>query len=245
MLIRVDLLPGGDYQDVVILIDVLRSCSVAPLLFDNGLERLALTPSLKQARAAGRESRLLVGERGGLPPEGFNYGNSLAELSRVGFAGDSVIMVSENAPKALGMLAGAREVLLGSLYNAAAVTRTALTLAESSVALVCCGFRGQEDLDDAVAAGMIASLLKSERSSSELGGASRFSMTLFRTFRDPLEALWVSIAGRHLRSLKLDKELAIASLVSHSQTVPRLADSEPRGDAMLYHFEPNRIAMED
>ncbi|MEJ2289765.1 MAG: 2-phosphosulfolactate phosphatase, partial [Deinococcales bacterium] len=71
MRIHTDLTPTGSYRDVVVLIDVLRTCTVAPLLFERGLTELALTPSLRSARAAASEGWLLLGERQGVPAEGF------------------------------------------------------------------------------------------------------------------------------------------------------------------------------
>ncbi len=159
MLINTDLVPSGPYSDVVVLIDVLRTCTVAPILFDQGAVSLSLTTSMRRARAASGSGKTLVGERQGVPPEGFNHGNSPANLARVGLQGREVVMVSENAPRWLEQLGGARQVLLGSLYNAGAVARLAAELASGRIDLVCSGFSGEPDLDDTLAAAVIAGLL--------------------------------------------------------------------------------------
>src|SRR5690606_33610953 len=99
MKINTDLLPSGPYEGVVVLIDVLRTCTVAPLLVDMGVTELALTASLRTAKSAAQEGALLVGERQGVPPEGFNHGNSPVQLASADVAGRSVVMVSENAPR--------------------------------------------------------------------------------------------------------------------------------------------------
>lgn len=98
MKINTDLLPSGPYEGVVVLIDVLRTCTVAPLLLDRGVAELALTPSLRSAKEAAQAGALLIGERQGVPPEGFNHGNSPVQLANAEVAGRSVVMVSENAP---------------------------------------------------------------------------------------------------------------------------------------------------
>lgn len=240
MRIRTDLLPQGSYAgEVVLLVDVLRSCTAAPILFDNGLARLSVTPSLRLARAlAASEGSLLLGERGGMVPEGFNHGNSPAELRRLDLEGRTALMVSENLPKALPHLDGAREVLLASLYNAGAAARLAAHLASStSVAIVCCGFGGQEDLDDAVAAGLLAAELRRVCGAAEPVGATRFAVGLLRAFPDPLAAFWQSVAGRYLRRLEHAEDLAVASLVSHSERVPRLVASEQAERGPVYRFE--------
>ncbi|HNR00050.1 MAG TPA: 2-phosphosulfolactate phosphatase, partial [Trueperaceae bacterium] len=92
MLINTDIVPSGPYSDVVVLIDVLRTCTVAPMLFERGARSLSLTPSMRRARAEAGAGRVLVGERQGVPPEGFNHGNSPANLAQVAVAGLDVVM---------------------------------------------------------------------------------------------------------------------------------------------------------
>ena len=71
MQIHTDLAPAGPYDDVVVLIDVLRTGTLAPMLLDLGLTRFALTGSVRRARqeAESDAAVLLMGERGGFPPE--------------------------------------------------------------------------------------------------------------------------------------------------------------------------------
>ena len=236
MHVRVDLLPTPPYDDVVVLIDVLRSSTVAPLLFENGLDELHVSTKLKLAREYARETgATLLGERGGLPPEGFNYGNSPAELANVHFSGHAVL-VSENAPKMLPQLETARHLLLGSLYNAGAVVNRALELADKHIYLVACGLWGQEDLDDTLAAGYLASCLKQKKPDIKLGGAARLGMSLGRAFADPLEALWYSSAGYFLRKLGAHDDLALASLVSQTEHVPELNSKVIDEHGTLYTF---------
>lgn len=239
MQINTDLIPAGPYRHVVVLIDVLRTCTVAPLLFDRGASQIELTPSLRRALAAGGEGRLLVGERQGVPPEGFNYGNSPAQLAKLDMTGRQVVMVSENAPRWLGLLGDADEVLLGSLINAAAVADLVAGLEPQRVDLVCAGFAGEPDLDDSVAAALIAALLQERMGAAEELGATRFATTLLRALPGPLEALWRSLAGRYLRGIGLEQDLAIAARISTSSSVPRLAGQSPGEPAPLYRFVPS------
>lgn len=240
MQIHVDLLPRSGYRDVVIVIDVLRTCTVAPVLFDRGLTELRLTPSLRVARQAARGATLLIGERSGLPPEGFNYGNSPAELGNIDFGGKHAVLVSENAPAALPGTSEARHVLLGSLYNADAVARVAGQLAPDRVDLVCCGFGGAEDLDDTLAAGVIAADLSTRFPNAELTGASRFAMSLLHAFPDPIDALWQSVAGHYLRKLDLEQDIGMAARLSHSDVVPALRSREASTGGDLFTFTPVR-----
>ena len=234
--LTVDLTPKGPYGGVVVLIDALRSCTVAPILFERGLETLLLSPSLRAARRLGETRELLLlGERGGLPPEGFNYGNSLGEFLGVDLRGRAAVMVSENLPKTLPLVAGAEHVLLGALYNADAVAARVQSLGVGEVALVCCGFGGSEDLDDALTAGYLAARLE-QRVPTRLLGAAPFVLGLLKAFPDPLEAFWTSRSGRYLRNLNLSEDIAVASLASQSDKVPELKDRSVVEGAPLYRF---------
>lgn len=239
MRIHTDLTPTGNYHDVVVLVDVLRTCTVAPLLFERGLAELALTPSLRSARAAGREGWLLLGERQGVPAEGFNYGNSPAELAAIDFTGKRAVMVSENAPRWLPQVADARRLLLGSLYNAAAVAEVASRQALERIDLVGSGFEGEPDLDDALAAGLLAAMVAERLPTAARSGATRFALSLLRAFPDPMEALWQSVSGHYLRRVGLERDLAFSAQISASSVVPQLVGRQPgAGSAPLYLFAP-------
>ncbi|MCA9836735.1 MAG: 2-phosphosulfolactate phosphatase [Trueperaceae bacterium] len=236
MHVRVDLVPHPPYKDTVVLIDVLRTSTVAPILFENGLERLHIATKLRLAREFAKETdALLMGERDGLPPEGFNYGNSPSELASLNLSGHAVL-VSENAPTVLPELEGAKHLLLGSLYNADAVVKRALELAKDNIYLVGCGLWGQEDLDDAIAAGYMATRFKELLPDVKLSGAARLSMSLVRAFPDPLKAIWYSSAGYFIKKLGAEDDLVLASLVSQSDQVPELESVVIDEHGSMYTF---------
>lgn len=249
MRVRTDLLPRRDYSgEVVVVIDALRSCTAAPLLFDRGLSTLFMTPSVRTAlRTAESRDLLLLGERGGVPPEGFNHSNSPADLLRLDFTQRSAILVSDNAPVVLGQVDNASEVLLASLYNASAAAERALQLArqhDSGISIVCCGFDGQQDLDDTLAAGFLAAEIRRLEPEVRFEAAARLSLSLLQAYPDPVEAFWHSTAGRYLRKLERADDLAVAARVSSSAHVPQLhKPALPLGNTeLLYRFESTALA---
>ncbi|HLR46436.1 MAG TPA: 2-phosphosulfolactate phosphatase [Deinococcales bacterium] len=221
MNIHTELLPREEASDVVIIVDTLRSCTAASVAFQQGLSTLDFTPSLRVARRAGAEfGLLLLGERRGMVPEGFNHSNSPVQLRQLDLAGKAALMVSENAPHAVGFHAGARHVLLGSLHNAAAVAARAAELAQTSITVTCSGFRDEEDLDDSITAAYITAQLKQLLPDAASGGADALLNSLLRAFPDPLDALWHSTAGRYLRRLEHAGDIGMAGCVSVSTHVP-------------------------
>lgn len=234
MRLKVDLLPGRDYQDVVILVDVLRATTAAPIVLEK--TGVFITPSLRAARAFASEHDLLIaGERDGLPPAGFNYSASPDDLRKAKFDRD-VVLTTENGPRALAHVAGARHVLLGSFYNARAVTRAALRLAESEIAIVCAGMRGEEAIEDIVCAGFLSRRIE-KLAPVEVRESVRLAQALLRAYADPQEALAQSASGQLLMRLGLFEDLAVASLISHSDAVPRLAGVQEHEGHPVYAFE--------
>jgi 2-phosphosulfolactate phosphatase len=234
--VRVDLLPKPPYSGVVVLIDVLRTCTTAAMLFERGLVNLDIIDKLKLARQRAESTgATLLGERAGLPPEGFNYGNSLAEIRSITL-GSNAVTTSENAPQALAQLGGAETLLLGSLYNADAVAKAALQSSKGEIFLVCSGFLGQEDLDDTLAAGYLAARLKTLEPTATLEGASQFAISLMKAFPDPLEALWRSSTGQYLRALNMEEDVAIASYISQTEHVPVLQQHQNTEQGLIFSF---------
>lgn len=227
------------YRDVVILVDVLRTATLVPILFDRGLRAARLSPSLRVARrAAAASGDLLVGERHGLPPEGFNHGASPAAFVDHDLGGRSAVMVSENAPAALPDVAGARLVVLASLVNARAAAAFAARRATARIDLVCCGFRGEADLDDLGAAGLLVDLLRRARPDATTSGAAALASNLVRVGPDPLALLWHSSTGRYLRGLGLDRDLGAAADLDRSDAVPLMGRPEAAHGGTLYPFAP-------
>ncbi|MEX2503118.1 MAG: 2-phosphosulfolactate phosphatase [Trueperaceae bacterium] len=225
--------------DLVILIDVLRTTTTVPILFDGGLSRVRLSPSLRLARRlAAEDGDLLVGERRGVPPEGFNHGNSPATLQHRDLTGQNATLVSENAPAALPSLAEARELVLASFVNAGAVVRHAADPRWRRIDLVCCGFRGTPDLDDLAVAGLLADRLQRVRTDLVAVGATRMAIDLVRLHADPLPLLLASRAGRYLRDLGLDRDVGVAVDLDRSDAVPRMGPPERREGGTVYPFLP-------
>ncbi len=115
--------------DVAIVIDVIRATTTLAVLFDGGCARVLVAGDIPGARAfAARQPGmyLLAGEVGGLPPPGFDFGNSPVEFAAADLRGREVVFSTTNGTRALRACVGAGAILAGSLRNAQAVCRAAL-----------------------------------------------------------------------------------------------------------------------
>ena len=100
----------------------------------------------------------LLGERGGLPPEGFDAGNSPTALASTELPSNVAVQATSNGTPALLACVGAPLVMPAAVVNAAAATRVAID-AERDVLIVCAGLRGGFGEDDVLAAGLLVDRL--------------------------------------------------------------------------------------
>ena len=226
----------GRYGDVVLIIDVLRATTTVPLVLEGGATRVGLTASHRVARSvAAEDGGWLLGERRGVPPEGFNFGNAPATLAGRTFDGPA-LLVSENAPLAAAATADARRVTLASLVNAGAVVADALARARERIDVVACGFRGAPGLDDLLVAGFLADRLLRGRDDLVPTGATQMALDLMRAERDPLRLLYASRSGRYLRRLGLDADVGASADLDRVDVVPVLTAREARHGGDVFAF---------
>lgn len=105
--IKIDSLAAsaGRARGAVVIIDVFRAFTTAAVALANGAEAIVMVEDLDTALAlrARGVGRICIGERRGVKPMGFDFGNSPHEIRDVSFAGDVLIQTTSNGTK--GVLA--------------------------------------------------------------------------------------------------------------------------------------------
>ncbi|MDE3074128.1 MAG: 2-phosphosulfolactate phosphatase [Chloroflexota bacterium] len=228
---------GRRPQSIAIAIDVLRASSSIITLFDRGCRSIGLAESTEAARAFARTSApaqvLLCGEVGGLPPYGFDYGNSPSEFSRLDFTGKHVVMSTSNGTNAIRACAECAVTLVGALLNANAAVREALELRDGmrEIVLVCAGRAGRFVLDDAVAAGYFSHVLLNEAKIRELPvvqtNAAVAAYRLYHSYPHVSAAWNESDSARNLQSIGLEQDISFCTKASMTRQVPRLEREVP------------------
>ena len=241
--INVDLVPPHAAHDpspeavskgtrVSLVVDVLRSATAAAMLFDRGVIGVFVVDGLRVARRiAAREHALLIGERDGMPPEGFNLGNSPAALRRARLEGKMAVLLAAESPRALAFAAARGRTALVGLNNVVAAADAVCTAEPRQIDVVCAGLAGAPDLADVMAAGLLVSLIarnapRTVNRDVSLHGAAHFCLSVLRMTSDPLDGLWVSASGSVLRNSALEEDLAIASAVGSTDTLPWVTETE-------------------
>jgi len=223
---------------VCIVVDVLRASSTIVTMLERGAQEVLLAPTIEEARSLHQElpRYLLCGEEGGLPPSGFDYGNSPSEFSALDLKGQRAILCTSNGTRAILAAADAPLVLVGCLLNATAVASAACREATGrglGIAVVCAGEEGGSAFaaEDALGAGAIVdAIVDSSRrwpTAPETTDEARAALEYYRAQRGREEAALQETAhGRDLLALGFGQDLALCGQRDRLAAVPRLQRGE-------------------
>lgn len=203
-----------------VVVDALRASATAAMICDAGALSVLVVREVDEALRAGAAlpDALLYGERDGIPPAVFHYGNSPQEAHYAN--GKSVIFTTTNGAARLVSAWGAHAILMGTTTNATATARVATELGRD-VVLIPAGltsdpnFDAQEDWCASVAIAMKA------------GGTIGEGRAMFDTWRariedEGIEALFAKAphAGK-LRKIGMESDVAWCAQVDVTTAVPQ------------------------
>jgi 2-phosphosulfolactate phosphatase len=155
----------AELRDVAVIIDVLRAFTTAAHAFGAGASEIVLVETVEQAERlrAGWPGALLAGEVDGYPIDGFDFGNSPAEIARRDLAGRRLIQRTTSGTCAAIGACNASALLAASFVCAEATVRYIRRLEPAGVALVLSGLRvGSEAADDRACAEYLRARLHGE-----------------------------------------------------------------------------------
>jgi 2-phosphosulfolactate phosphatase len=148
MIVEVAPLPSALLEverKVAIVVDALRASSTIVAMFEAGAQAVIVAASADEAlrlASLDRERYLICGEVNGMPPAGFDRGNSPSDIATLDLAGQDVILSTSNGTRALRAVVEAPLTLVGTGRNASALASAALAAAERASAdlvVVCAG----------------------------------------------------------------------------------------------------------
>ena len=201
-----------------IVVDVLRATSTITTALGHGYRRVLCCQEVGEARAlaAAEPGARLAGERRTVRIEGFDFGNSPAEI-RAAPPAETLVLTTTNGTKLLLTAASRCErVLVGSLLNLSAVAAAARGAPE--VVVMCAGVLGELTLDDAYSAGRIAEAIGGDHADSAVA-----AIRLAQSFDHSLEGLSASQSARDLQRTGLQADIEDCARESVLAVVPRFA----------------------
>ena len=216
---------------VCIVIDVVRATSSLTVIMSKKPRKVILTTTIQKATKFASQQTvhpLLCGERKGIAPEGFDFGNSPRQYFNADINDRVLIFTSSNGTRAVADLVIAPHVYLGCFLNAAAVTQKAYSTANTSnmdILLVCAGREEKFAIDDAYCAGFLVTKLMahiSAQNSFELGDGAQAALGIYGYYRDDRRLLEMSSAGKAVTEIGLADDLTFLLQRDLFDCVPEL-----------------------
>jgi 2-phosphosulfolactate phosphatase len=155
----------GVATDTVVAIDVIRAFTTAAFALAAGARDIVPVGTVEQALElrARFPDALLIGEVGGYPIDGFDFGNSPSVLVGQNLSGRRLIQRTSAGTQGLVRSLKAETLFAGSLVCAAATARAIARSTPAAVTLVATGvFPGRDGDEDTACADYLAALLRGE-----------------------------------------------------------------------------------
>ncbi len=223
-----------EHYCAAVIVDALRASATAAALLDSGATEILVVGEVEDALRARREfwtDALLFGERGGLPPEGFDFGNSPRDAHHA--SGRCVIFTTSNGSARLLQAWGASSIHFGTTTNAKTVVEL-LTNQPHDVVLIPAGkvghpgYDAQEDWVAATAIAMFAGAAIGE-------GALYYRDTRQQIELDGVTALFESAPhADELRKVGLSDDIALCARMNTARAVPTVSQQTEFGLILRY-----------
>jgi 2-phosphosulfolactate phosphatase len=156
------LLPLHTFKEkTVVVVDILRATSSIITAFAYNAASITPVPTLAECRMLKEQGYITAGERGGQKVSGFDLGNSPYEFMDHQLNGKDLAFTTTNGSQAILSVADANTIVLGSFLNLSATADFLLTQ-NTSVLILCAGWKGKFNIEDTLYAGAVASLLQKE-----------------------------------------------------------------------------------
>ncbi len=218
-----------EHHCVAVIVDALRASATATMILDKGANTILAVREIEDALHAKAEmpDALLFGERGGLPPEGFDYGNSPRDAAVA--AGRNVIFTTTTGAGRLVSCWKALAIYMGTPLNARAVARHAQSH-EKDVVVIPAGLAGDPKFDAQEDWAGAAAIVMAARGAFMGEGASRYEKWRKRIMHYGLPKLFAeSPHAEKLRRIGLDEDISYCAQLNTTRCVPTVVDHNQWG----------------
>jgi len=130
-----------DARGTVVVIDVFRAFTTAAVALARGADRVVMVDDLQAAldRRDRIPGTLCMGERGGVRPPEFDFGNDPTETDAGRIAGRTLIQTTSNGTRGVISAAGAERIYAAGFVTAEATVQAILAGPEAQVTIVAMG----------------------------------------------------------------------------------------------------------
>lgn len=195
-------------SDVSVMVDALRASTTIIFALDNFKKVIpCFTPEdaldLKQ-----KVGGTLAGERMGKQIDGFEVGNSPAQIKDLKTSEDTLILTTSNGTRILENMDS--KVLIGSMVNAKAVAEKSIELADSHIDVVMAGVRGEFAIEDYLASGEILHWINELSNDCEVSEYAQTAILASRNYELLKEAFMNSRTAKRLIELGYSDDVKLS-----------------------------------
>ena len=223
-------------HDIRLVVDLLRASTQIVTFFDAGGELLLPVAEVGEALALKEkmgDGWKVMGERGGLPAPGFDFGNSPLELKDAGAPQNAVITTSNGTRALMRAAQDCSAVRVACARNAEAAVWDALCTG-TTVGIICAGRNCEFSLEDSVCAGMLVEKLlalspKNGGTEMELTDGAMAALSLWQQMGPDLTQVCMdSTHGRIIQELGFTNDVFFCAETDETAVVPRLSEYQDR-----------------
>lgn len=227
--VRVELVPGTlepDPRGVSAVVDVIRATTTLVAMAEAGDPEVWIAGDVAAARQAANQlgpNTLLCGERGGLPPQGFDHGNSPREFQHIDLTGRRAVLSTTNGAYAIERWGHSRRTFIATLRNADAVAQCLLGDPDTpTITIACAGRSGALALDDLYTAGLIVQRLLQKSPDLNLDESALTALHVTNAYPSADAALAASHSALALKPVGLWDDVTYCAQVDRSDLVPEV-----------------------
>ena len=189
---------------IVVVVDILRATTVICTMFKSGVEEVIPVRTLDEAKHLKSDGNTVVAERHGLKVDFADFGNSPFYFTPEAIGGRAVVYSTTNGTNAITIGTAAREVVIGSFVNFAAVKRYLLQQS-SDILFLCAGWKGKFCLEDTLFVGAMAEELIQSGKFETICDSTNCALDIWNVARQNLPQYLEHVAQRHrLKKLGFD-----------------------------------------
>ncbi|NND93365.1 MAG: 2-phosphosulfolactate phosphatase [Flavobacteriales bacterium] len=217
-----------EYNEIVVVIDVLRATSAICTAFDHGVGKIIPVSKIEKALEYKVKGYIVAAERNGEIVPGFDRGNSPFGFMDDDLKGQTVVLTTTNGTRTINIAKeDAGTVVIGSLLNLDVLCDW-LIEQNKNVLLFCSGWRDKLNLEDTICAGAIAERLLESMKFQSVEDSTIMAKYLFQSASSNyLGFLKASSHRRRLQKLNMNADIKFCLTPNQSRSIPIL-----RGDAL-------------
>lgn len=214
---------------IVVVIDMLRATSVIITALANNAKEvfpiLTVEEAFKKKEELLKDDKevLLGGERNAVKIYGFDFSNSPLEYTLEKVKEKTIILSTTNGTRAINLSLKAREILIGAIINAKAVTEELKKL-NKDVVFINAGTNGEFSMDDFICSGYMISLL-CEKYNHDLSDIAKTAKYIYENNTNLIDYIKEARHFSVLKSLNLMKDLEYCCEKDIINIVPKVEKS--------------------